>query len=345
MPCVYITGASNRPSGGVKVMNQTAVLFEEHGYESYVVPADGTPQATFLDRPAKTLNVETYARRLKDDDVTIDFWPDRNLVKIASQKKNQTHIFWQHGASIPIGGTTVDDVVFRAGNPYAQHWNVSRACADYFQTHYNLTMTIVHPFFDSPTMLEYQQRSPIPRDGFLLLNRRGQRYLPAIVKKLSGHRVTILKEPYHERELFEALLSHTFFISTDDGIHEPSLIRKTKNALRALVSHNVRRQMEHANHWIIPERHLLGFPMPPVEAAWLGCLTIGFAMGGGLEWMNRKNCFLAKDGNAVSLLANIDRALATSEDACSSIRTQARIDTDRFTSEKTWEHLTHLLSL
>ena len=345
MSCVYITGASNKPSGGVKVMNQIAVLFKDHGFESYVVPADGSRGATFLDRPAKTISIDDYARRLGEDDITIDFWPDRRLVEIATQKKNKTRVFWQHGASIPIGGTTVGDVIFQPGNPYTQHWNVSRACADYFQKVYGLSMPVVHPFFDTPTMIAFQQREQKARKGFLLLARRGQKYLPAIQQRLQNQRVTILQEPYHERDLFEALLDHTFFISTDDGIHQPSLVRKTKNVVRALFSVRVREQKKIINGWIVPDGHLLGFPMPPVEAAWLGCITIGFAMGGGLEWMNEKNCFLAQDANASSLLSQINQAIRTPNETLTLLREQAKHDTSLFTQEHSWNQLSHLLHL
>gem|GEM_PF-1483567 len=345
MSCIYITGASNKPSGGVKVMNQVAVLFQDHGFESYVIPADGSATATFLDQPAAVLSIEEYALRLAPDDITIDFWPDKRLVGIAAQKINHTRIFWQHGASIPIGGTTVGDLVFRPGNPYTQHWNVSRACADYFQMHYGLSTPIVHPFFDAPTLVEYQQRMPVQRDGFLLLARRGQHYFPAIQRLLAGQRVTILKEPYHERDLFEALLNHTFFISTDDGIHHPTFMRRTKNAVRSLLFPTVRQDNKQKNRWIIPDGHLLGFPMPPVEAAWLGCLTIGFAMGGGLEWMNEKNCFLAADSNIASLLEKIEEACQTPKGRLDQIRTQARHDTAQFTSDHTWKQLCKQLSI
>lgn len=345
MSCVYITGASNKPSGGVKVMNQVAVLFEEHGFGSYVVPADGTPQATFLDHPAKTISVEDYAKRVGEDDITIDFWPDKRLAEIAAQKKNKTRIFWQHGASIPIGGTTVGDVVFRPGNPYTQHWNVSRVCADYFQAHYSLLMPVVHPFFDSAMMREFQERSPVPREGFLLLARRGQKYIPAIQRLLKGQRLTILQEPYHERELFEALSCHTFFISTDDGIHPPTLIRKTKKFIRALLSREVREKTKRTNRWIVPEGNLLGFPMPPVEAAWLGCITIGFAMGGGLEWMNKQNCLLASDANGRSMLQKIEQAINMKEDERALMKKQARNDTRLFRQEETWKTLQRLLPL
>lgn len=345
MSCVYITSASNKPSGGVKVMNQVAVLFQDHGFESYVVPADGSGQATFLDTPAPVMTLDVYKERLQPDDITIDFWPDRLLVEIATQKKNTRRIFWQHGASIPVGGTTVGDAVFRAGNPYTQHWNVSRACADYFQRTYSLSMPVVHPFFDSPTMFDYQQRDGEPRDGFLLLARRGQKYLPAIQKHLAGHRVTILKEPYHERDFFDALLHHTFFISTDDGIHEPTRMRKMKDVVRTLLSPKIRAQRKHINRWLVPEDHLLGFPMPPVEAAWLGCLTIGFAMGGGLEWMNEHNCFLARDADESSLLSHIDEALKTENEKRIALREQAKRESGIFTHDHTWEQMKRLLAL
>lgn len=345
MPRVYITGASNRPSGGVKVMNQVAVLFEAHGYECYVVPADGMEQATFLDHPAKTIPIERYGRILREEDITIDFWPDRRLVEIAAQKKNATRIFWQHGASIPIGGMTVGDLIFRPGHPYTQHWNVSRACTDFFQHTYGLRMPIVHPFFNSPTMREFQAKPPAPREGFLLLARRGQRYLPAIQRTLRGHRLTVMQEPYHERDFFEALRRHTFFISTDDGIHTPSVVRRGKNVLRQLVSAHARAQAKRTNRWIIPPGHLLGFPMPPVEATWLGCVTIGFAMGGGLEWMNARNCFLAQDASQASLLEQIRNVLQAKPDELERVAQRASQDTAGFTQDQTWQQIASCLSL
>lgn len=345
MTTVYITGASNKPSGGVKVMNQVAVLFKEKGFESFVVTADDSPQADFLDNPASCLSVEEYEKRLKEDDVSIDFWPDRRLVEITNKKKNRLRIFWQHGASIPIGGTTVGDLVFRKGNPYIQHWNVSRTCADYFQHKYGLKMSIIHPFFDSPTMMEFQAMSPVPRDGFLLLARRGQKYIPTIQQLLKRHRLTIFKEPYHERDFFEALRQHLFFVSIDDGIHAPSLTRRGKNFIRALLYSQERERMGKINRWIVPSDHLLGFPMPPVEAAWLGCITIGFAMGGGLEWMKPENYFLAEYTDTASLLEQIKKALRTKPVKLESICERAKQDTAIFTKDHTWQQIISCLHL
>jgi len=343
---IFITGPSNKPSGGVKVMNQVAVLFEEHGFESFVVCADNSQKATFLDQPAKTINIEEYSSQLKKEDITIDFWADKRLVNIASQKRNQTRVFWQHGASVPKGGLTIGDSVFCQGNPYTQHWNVSKACGDYFQKNHNLKMSIVHPFFDSPTMKEFQERAELDRDGILILARRGQKYIPLIQKHFSSReRITILTQPFHERDFFEELLCHKYFISTDDGIEKPKLKHQIKKGIKYMISSDFREILKNKNDWIVPKGHLLGFPMPPVEAAWLGCVVIGFAMGGGLEWMNEDNCFLAKDRNQNSLLSQIDKAINAPENELNKIRPQAIMDTKRFNKKNTWEQLTNLLDL
>ena len=345
---VFVTSGSNKPSGGTKVCNQLAWLFQKHGYESYVVPADSSGTATFLNEAVKAIDVETYASMLSPDDISIDFWPEKSLVDVVNQKINRKRIFWQHGASIPKKGLTVGDSIFKKGNPYTQHWNVSKACADYLQEKYNLEkMPIVHPFFDSPSMEEFvKEKDKGDREGLLLLERRGANFIPSILEKFSDKlKITVLKQPYHEKILFQELLKHKFFVSVDGGINKPTLERRFKSAVKKIISSDFRDRSNKTNTWIFPEGHLLGFPMPPVEAAWLGTIVIGFAMGGGLEWMNKDNCFLAKDRDQDSLLLQIDQALMSSEKEIEQIRSRATVNTAQFNQEHTWNQISRLLDL
>ena len=326
-------------------MNHMAGLFEDRGFESYVVPADGSGPATFVERPAKVLSVDAYRATLGPDDISIDFWPDQKLVDIAAEKRNAHRIFWQHGASIPVGGVTAGESVFLPGNPYTQHWNVSRACADYLESRYSITMPVVHPFFDTDLLASFQQASKPQRSGFLVLSRRGARHIRPIIQLLGDEQVTILREPFHERDWFNALSEHQYFISIDDGIRSPTLIRRAKNQIRALMYPEVRARRARKHGWLIPDGNLLGFPMPPTEAALLGCRVIGFTMGGGREWMRDDNCLLADDADQASLLEQVKRAQTLSDEQWDQ-RTQRALDAaSQFTQEHTWNHLTALLPL
>ena len=347
-PTVYITGGSKNPSGGTKVMNELTNLFIEKGFESYAVTSDDSGPASFLENPAPTLSINEYENGLKEDDITIDFWPTKRFFNISSRKKNKRRVFWQHGASIPIGNEFAGEDVFKKGNPYTHHWNVSSACADYIEYAYDLkNIDIVHPFFDTDIMKKFvAEKDKHSREGFLILARRGQKYIPKIIKKFgTTQKITVMKPPFHEKDFFAQLLTHEFYISVDDGIHNVILKNKIKTEIKKIVNKDFRIKENSRNNWIIPKGNLLGFPMPPVEASLLGTVVIGFAMGGGLEWMNDKNCFLAKDKNEKSLFENIEKAIQTPLPDLHITKEQSFKDIQKFTKTHTWDQITNSLSL
>lgn len=339
---VYVTGPSNYPSGGTKVMNQIVQLFREKGLESFLVLADEGSSATFIDQPPPVMNISEYEKNLRNEDLTIDFWPAQRFFDITSKKINRYRVFWQHGASIPTGKDLVDSKVFEKGNPYTHHWNVSKACRDYISEKFQLSpIAIIHPFFDTESMKDslVQKESSI-RNGFLVIARRGSKYIPSIIKELCPrHKVTVLHGMFHEKELFEELIHHQFFISIDHGIHGPTLLNKLIVAAKKTINKELRIKEQQRNTWLLPPNHMLGFPMSAAEAAWLGAFVIGFAMGGGLEWMNEENCFLAKDANQESLLSSIKRALQATPSQLQAMAKNAETSVGKFTKEQTWNEI------
>lgn len=342
---IFLSSAHNKPSGGTKVVNDVVRMLREKNVEAYMVVPGKPERATFLAEPCEdVISFKQMQKMCTAEDILIDCWQSEIAYETAMQSPAQKKIFWQHGASIPVGPGVVGERVFFADSPYTHHWNVSRACATYIEQHYPVTQTaIVHPFFDTATLQQFQDKS-LKKEGVLMLARRGMKHIQKVKARVGDRAlVTILEAPFEERELLAQLQQHTFFVSVDDGIHDMPWQNKIKQQIKKILSPTFRKQEAERVHWIIPKGNLLGFPMPPVEAALLGCTVIGFAMGGGLEWMNNDNCFLAKDADQQSLLKQVDAALSASDDALEEKQQKAYNAVSQFTKEHTWQQITAAL--
>jgi glycosyltransferase involved in cell wall biosynthesis len=350
---IFVFSAHNKPSGGTKVLNQVVNLFIDHGHDACLVIPDKSEVATFIDNPAPTCDYKDVKKLCTSEDIIIDGWQWKeawNLIKSVPAKEK---IFWQHGASIPKGKQVVGDIIYKKGHPYTQFWNVSQACAEYIKEKYNIKkIGIVHPFFDTSSIKTYidqknNLKNNLKREGILMLDRRGKKHIKEVIKKFGDkQKITVLQQPYHEEDFFKLLLTHKFFISVDPGVDNHfSLIKKIKDIINSIFNSEFREKHSNRATWIIPKGHLLGFPMPPVEAALLGCSVIGFAMGGGLEWMNKNNCFIVKDRNTKDLLNQINIALSSSDEELSNKIIDADIAASKFTKEHTWKQLKKLLDI
>ena len=77
----------------------------------------------------------------------------------------------------------------------------------------------------------------------------------------------------------------------------------------------------------------------------LGCAVVGAPMGGGLEWMNQDNCYLAEDLNLGSLLEQVTLALSANDQQLERKARSAFESVRIFDREKTWLELCNLLSI
>ena len=126
------------------------------------------------------------------------------------------------------------------------------------------------------------------------------------------------------------MIEHKFFLSTAIG-PSPQYV---KNIIKILIGKNPVKVIN-------PYRE--GFPLPPAEAAMCGSIVIGFAMGGGLEWMSSKTCFLAKDRSYISLMKKIKEALSASDEQLDTIRENAFRAVSEFNKEHTWQQIKNFL--
>jgi hypothetical protein len=351
MKKIFFLSCHNKPSGGTKVLNQFVNLFIEKGFESFLVITEKNPQkAAFLKNPCPIISIAEFKEKCQTDSIAITGWQHAEIYQAIKACPAKEKIFWQHGVIIPKYPDFNGEDFFKPG-VFTQYWNVSRACADYIKNRYKLPeIKIVSPFFDDETLLKYQkEKDSQKREGILILRRRGQEAISDIVGMFREQKITILPKTFSDSELYEQLIKHKLFVSTDNGVNGKLLIKnRARRWLESarLILKNVRNpKNKNQNSWVKPEKNLLGFPMSACEAAWLETPVAGFAMGGGLEWMTEENMYLAEDGDINSLLAKIKEALEDSETALEKKIESALESVQKFSQENTWKELVKNLNL
>ena len=343
---IYFFSIHNKPSGGTKVLNQMVNLCIEKGYNSSLVSlTNNTELADFLESPAPVITLNKFKEKCTKNDIVIDCWQHKLAFEAVTNCSSQKKIFWQHGVVIPKYKYFNSNKIYTS-KIYNQYWNVSKACAEDIKDTYNIeSVEIINPFFDDDNLLKYKDNNKTPqnKEGILCLRRRGQEAINDIINHFPNQKITILNKPFTDQKLYSELKKHKFFISFDNGIYgKPLIANKIKRFYYLL---NKTKQKILSNNWIIPKNNLLGFPMTACESAWLGTTVIGFAMGGGLEWMNNDNMYLAKDGDINSLLEKLGEAVDDSEDNINRKIENAHKDVSKFNKENSWNQLTKSLNI
>ncbi len=340
----FFLSVHNRPSGGTKVLNQMVNLCIEKGFESYYVTAENQAQpASFMENPSPAITLDDFVNKCEKNDIVINCWQNKNTHQAVMKCSSQHKIFWQHGVHIPYDKDFDNQKIYDP-NTYNQYWNVSQACANFIKKTYKLEkMEIVHPFFDDNTLLQYID-SDSKRKGILIVRRRGQEAIHDILKKFPKEKLTIMNQTFTDNSLYKELINHKYFISSDAGVNG-NILTTNRFEKYSLQLTRLKNKIFGKKNLVKPMPPLLGFPMTACEAAWLGTIVIGFAMGGGLEWMTDENIYLAKDGDINSLLAKTKGAVEDSEKNHNKKRQKAFDAVKKFNKEHTWNQMTKLLNL
>jgi len=303
-----------------------------------------------MKKPASVIGLAEFKNTCAAEDIVITFWQQQDIFAAIKNCPAKRKIFWQHGIIIPRYADFNGERYFQSG-VFTDFWNVSAACASYIKERYALPeVKIVHPFFDDDTLLEYfAKKEQYQREGILILRRRGQEAIPDIISLFPEQKITILPKTFSDSELYEQLIRNKFFISTDNGIGGKLLIKNKSHRWLKTVKRMARNifKTEKAGQlrWVKPRKNLLGFPVTAAEAAWLGATVIGFAMGGGLEWMSKDNMYLSADENIDSLLEKIKEALSAAPEELAAKTKLASASVQRFSRENTWKQLAENLKL
>jgi glycosyltransferase involved in cell wall biosynthesis len=351
MPKIFLLVPHNNPSGGGKVANQIVNLFKEKGYESFlVITENSVTEASFMKNPAPVMTLDNFKNICTAEDVVMTFWQSQIIHEAIKNCPAQKKIFWQHGVIIPKYSNFNGEEIFTS-KVYGQIWNVSKACADYIKEKYKIPeIKIIHPFFDDETLSEYAaQKNESKREGILVARRRGQEAIPDIIRLFPEQKITVLPKTFSDSQLYEQLIKHKIFISTDNGVDGVMLIKnkfiRQLKTLKRAWDKIFRSSEAYQSGWIKPEKNLLGFPVTAAEAAWLGTVVVAFAMGGGLEWMTPDNCYLAQDNNPDSLFDKIRQAVEDNKENRVKRTILAEKSVEKFNQENTWKQLSENLEL
>jgi hypothetical protein len=333
---VFISAPHNRPSGGTKYLNLFVNLFNDKGITSYMVLPQEPIQSDFLNQPAPVIDASKMLEMCSSDDVIIDGWQLDEIYNSTRIAPAYRKIFWHHGCSIPIGKGYKGEQVYSDDSCYTDYWNVSTACSDYIKSRYGVESSVLQLFSpDNPDKLYSRSLDYKDRKGILLLWARGAWRILKMLPKISSTTVTIAYPGYSENTWYDLLHSHRLFVSVDQGVRSTPLWQRAQYRLFGKEN----------NYWKVPSSRLLGFPTPPFEAALCGCAVVGAPMGGGLEWMNQDNCYLAEDLNLGSLLEQVTLALSANDQQLERKARSAFESVRIFDREKTWLELCNLLSI
>lgn len=319
MPTIYFTLPHNKPSGGVKVVNEFVNLCIEKGYKSFLcIAEENSEPAKFIDNPAPIISLDEMRTQCRKEDIIVCCWQSIMEYEAVKATDCENKFFWQHGILIPNDKMSVGERVYREG-VFNKFCNVSEACASFIRGKYNLdNVSTINPFFD----IDIREQIENEKSGYLVLARRGAELLPQIESFVSerGKSLTVLHPPFDNALFINLLKYHKFFINIDNGL-------KYNKGIKGLLL---------KNKWINHDVNYCGFPVPPIEAVLQGTIVIGFAMGGGLEWMTQSNCLLADDGDLASLLEQINISMSLDDLQCRDYRDNSFRECSKFTKENSW---------
>ncbi|MBU37881.1 MAG: hypothetical protein CL611_05645 [Anaerolineaceae bacterium] len=317
-------------------MNLFVNMVNDHGIQSYMVLPRNPEKASFLNRTAPLIDLQAMLTMCTADDVIIDGWQLDEICDATQIAPARRKVFWYHGCSVPIGKGYQGEAVYSPRSCYTHYWNVSTACALYVSQRYGVESSVM-PLFapEEPAKLYSQGMGYNGRKGVLVLWARGAWRILRLLPRVSPDTVTVIYPGYDESRWYEMLSHHRMFVSVDQGIGSTPLWRRVQYRLFG----------KELNYWKTPKSRLLGFPTPPFEAALCGCVVVGAAMGGGLDWMNGDNCFMAEDLNLDSLVEQVTLALEANDEYMESKAQAAFQAASRFTKERAWTKLCELLDL
>ena len=330
-PRIFLQNIHNRPAGGPKVVHQLARLFESHGYEAFVFsPSAETSTPKWLLDPANIIDNETFQKMCTEEDIVIGEWPDKITSELIRDCPAKIKIYYPQSNFTLTGQGLIGPEIFTEKWGYTNFWAVSNSNKEILDAYYNISCVVVHPYFN--TEIFSKNNNLKRKNQILALSRKGNKYVQEVSKKL-GDRLKILENPFTEQDFITAANESAIFLHTAMG-HQPNMRKK----IRAWIKYIITLGKKDSRIGVVyaGSKYDEGFPLPPAEATLSGCVIVGFAKNGDLEWMNSENSFITQNGNARELTEKLEQALALSSEEKKSMNDDAKRNLGKFLAQNTW---------
>lgn len=341
----FFTTSGPSPSGGNLVLNEIVELCRFNGLDAFLaMPDDIVAPLEFVSNPAPVVSFNYLRQNLTNDDFLVVGWHTVEERDFLRYSKARLKIFWQHGILLPLGpGLTGEDIL--RDQAFDQYWNVSKACGEFICEKYRVERyELVQPFFSDGR----QEFSDVERaySGNQLVvlaqERRGLEQKNSLDKiaRAGGVEISMLRSPFSNTDFINALRQADIFLSWDRGLELPSIRKRYWSYKEALDGKlPLTDALFPPKKWVDHGVQLLGFPIGAAQAAIAGACVVAYPMGGGLEWMDSSNTYLANDGDARSFQSAFRRAI---EDDPKSRKLRAEKAFRRvveFSSTRTWSKI------
>jgi len=332
---VFIQSNHNRPSGGTKVTHQLARLFRGHGIEAHIFsPAGEVYEPDWMSSTAPVISNERMRDMCSSLDIVIGNWPDFETSAFIRDCPAQVKIFYPQCNFFLRGKHMIGNDIFKTEWGYNGTWAVSESNKNILDARYGTNCTVVHPYFEHERFQPDAQNAA--RSGILSLSRKGNRHVRFIAAAVGGH-MTVLRGRFTEQEFIDAASRHSLFLHTALG-YQPDWSKKIRAWGKYIMSLGAEDRITQVTY--AGSKYDEGFPLPPAEAALVGCVVVGFAKNGDLEWMDDDNTFIARDRSYFDLYRQVRRALSTPEPELHFMNARARQRLQTFTGERTWAEIT-----
>lgn len=311
-----------------------ADLFNQKGVEAYAFsPNDEVYKPKWLNDPAPVISNEEMAKTCTEHDLIIGGWPDRKTAELIRDCPAHVKIFYPQCNFFMRNKDMVGADIFNPEWGYNYFWAVSKSNKERLDKKFNINTHIVHPYFrfDLHQNLDNHNKER----QILALWRKGKQYVRFVCEYLNFTKkigIKIIDYKFTENEFIKEAASHKLFLHTAIG-HHHSLKKQIKEFL----------QGNYSSFTYAGKKYDEGFPLPPAEAALAGCVVVGFAKNGDLEWMDKQNSFIAKDRSYISLFKQLNRAIKAPNNKLKQMNKNAIANLQDFNKENTWKEIKEFL--
>jgi glycosyltransferase involved in cell wall biosynthesis len=294
---LYISHDAQQPRGGVDVLYNHVAVLRQHGLDAFVVHATPGFRYRFADRDVPVLDGSARLEVLESDVVVI---PEDHAAVIQKCRALSCRkvLFCQNHFYL-VNGIAPGEKWSDFG--FSSFLCTSEPIRQAMQKWFGVTATVVRPYID-PGYFQERPWPPGPPVNLACMPRKGAHHLRLVKGLLAASAVTEL--------------AGLRWLDID-GLPRSRVAERMREA-HVYVSTSVRE----------------GLGLPPLEAMAAGCLVVGFAGGGGLDYASADNGIWVEDENPWALAEALESTVRHLLDPSARIALEAKRSAARATARR-----------